>query len=149
MPLLIVGRESAADNVAQAAGRLGVPVFRAHYAPQPEAAAALRGKKVSGLRGHRRPGEILPHARARGRGSRRAQGVRRSPSPHRAGSRGLLEEAEAKNLLLATTQKDFVRLDGDGAIATLRKHMRTLPIRLVFEDEEAFAALANERITRR
>lgn len=49
-------------------------------------------------------------------------------------ARDLLAEAKAHGAALCTTEKDWVRLQDDGAPAALRAAARTLPIRIEIED---------------
>ncbi len=146
--LLVVGQGSAADHVVASAERVGLPIFRAHLEPQPDMVEALRGKSVLAFAGIADPGKFFTTLSAHGIEPR----VTRSYGDHhrfrQREAAALLQEADEKNLTLVTTQKDFVRLDGDGALAELRKRSATLPVRLVFADPEAFLGLAVQRLQR-
>lgn len=52
-----------------------------------------------------------------------------------AEAESLLERAAAAGAQLVTTEKDWVRLSGEGAITRLRETARTLPIRLRFKGD--------------
>lgn len=54
-----------------------------------------------------------------------------------AQARTLLDAARVRGLQLVTTEKDWVRLPrGEGPMRELKERVRTLPIRLVFEERE-------------
>ena len=68
-------------------------------------------------------------------------------------ARSLLKEAKDCNAMLVTTEKDYVRLDGDAesAVAELKHRARPFAIAIEFADEEAVkrllaTALANPRL---
>ena len=54
-----------------------------------------------------------------------------------ADAQRLLTLAEAKRARLVTTEKDYVRLAGEGALAALRSRSRVLPITIEIEGREA------------
>jgi tetraacyldisaccharide-1-P 4'-kinase len=43
--------------------------------------------------------------------------------------------------MLITTEKDYVRLAGDPALAALKAHASILPVRLVVDEQEQFRQL--------
>ena len=58
-------------------------------------------------------------------------------------ARSLLKEAKDYNAMLVTTEKDYVRLDGDAesAVAELKHRARPFAIAVEFADEEAVKQL--------
>ncbi|MBN8919641.1 MAG: tetraacyldisaccharide 4'-kinase [Rhizobiales bacterium] len=63
-------------------------------------------------------------------------------------ARELIEQANQVGALLATTEKDAVRLRGAGGAARAQLAERTtaLPVTLSVDDEENFARLLRERL---
>src|SRR5262249_39479201 len=75
--------------------------------------------------------------------------ARSFPDHHRytpADVRSLCTQADAEGLTLVTTEKDLARLAGDAAVAEFAARVRALPVRLVFDDDEALKQVLRERI---
>ncbi|BAT57863.1 tetraacyldisaccharide 4'-kinase [Variibacter gotjawalensis] len=146
--LLVIGDGSAADNVIAAADRVGLPVFRGRLEPSAEMVEELQGKPVLAFAGIADPEKFFGTLRQHGIEPRVTHAFGDHHRFTKAEAEKLLAEAKEKKLTLVTTQKDFVRLDGDGPLAALRKATATLPVRLVFDDPEEFLRLAVEKIKR-
>lgn len=149
--LLMIGEGQAADPVLDAACQVELATFRARLNPSAEALAALRGRPLLAFAGIGHPEKFYASLTAAGLEVR----VHRAFPDHHAytaaDARALLEAAEAQNLTLVTTEKDRVRLDadGNGAIAELARRATALPVRLLLEDEAAFAAFMRKRLRSR
>jgi tetraacyldisaccharide 4'-kinase len=131
--------------LAEAAARQGKPVLRASLAPDPAAAAGLRGERVLAFAGIGRPGKFFDTLRACG-----AEPVvtRAFPDHHPYHAReiaALAAEAGARGLRLVTTEKDRVRIAGVGVPV---EGVSVLPVRVHLEDEEALAALLGGALDR-
>ncbi len=144
--LVVVGSSRAADGVAAAAGARGVPVFHAGLEPDAAAAAALAGARALAFAGIGDPEKLF--ATLEGAGI--AVGATRSfPDHHRytpADARRLCEQAERAALVLVTTEKDLVRMQGDERVATPAARACALPVTFRFADEAAFLRLLQARL---
>jgi tetraacyldisaccharide 4'-kinase len=144
--LLLVGAPLRAGSVVEEARRRDLPVLRAHLRPDPKLIAALGRGRVLAFAGIGDPEKFFATLADAGV----AVAVTRSfPDHHRythAEARALCEEADREGLMLVTTEKDLVRLEGDEEAAGLAAHAHALPVALVFEQEATFKSLLLERI---
>ena len=61
------------------------------------------------------------------------------PDHHRysvSEAQDLIARAQAKNLMLVTTEKDYMRLSGEPGLDRLAVRANALPVRLVIEEED-------------
>lgn len=136
--LLVVGECS--DRVAAvmaAATRRGLAILHGRLQPEPSVVAALRGEHVLAFAGIADPDKFFATIAAAGIVAPVACPF---PDHHRyttVEAADLLARAERDKLALLTTQKDHARLQGDPALAELRRRSKTLPVDLVFTDEDA------------
>jgi tetraacyldisaccharide 4'-kinase len=139
--VVVVGHGDGALGVAAAAQARGVPVFAARLEPEAGFIAALGGGRALAFAGIGDPEKFFATLADAGI----AVAAKRSfPDHHpytRAEARALCEGADREGLVLVTTEKDLVRLAGDDEVADLAAHAHALPVRLVFEDEDAFKRL--------
>lgn len=140
--ILVVGEVShSATAVMQAAAARNLPVILARLDPDPKAVAALRSKRVLAFAGIASPEKFF----ATLAGSDIEVAVRRSFPDHHAfteqEAEGLMARATAERLMLVTTEKDRVRLDGGPARRRLADLSAVLPVRLAFQDEAAIRRL--------
>jgi tetraacyldisaccharide 4'-kinase len=146
--LVVVGTAPAADAVAAAARARGVPVFHAGLEPDTAVAAALAGARVLAFAGIGDPEKLFATLKEAGIAVAATRGF---PDHHRytpAEARMLCEQAEREALLLVTTEKDLVRLQGDRSVAALAARARALPVTLRFADEAAFLRLLQARLAK-
>jgi tetraacyldisaccharide 4'-kinase len=143
--LVVVGPSDAGAVAAAARGR-GVPVFHAGVAPDAAVAAALAGCRVLAFAGIGDPQKLfttLEDARIV------VAATRSFPDHHRytpAEARMLCEQADREGLMLVTTEKDWVRLQGDAGVAALAARTRALPVTLALADPSAFLQLLRSRL---
>ena len=144
--VLVIGSNGAAQSVVRAAA---LPVFTGRFEPARDAVKALRSKPVLAFAGIADPDKFFQTLTA----AEIDVHVSRSfPDHHRFTgdeAAGLIREAKGQGLTLATTEKDFVRLQNDPAFAELREHTRTLPITLIFDDPEGYRQLILSRVKER
>jgi tetraacyldisaccharide 4'-kinase len=143
--VLVIGAGAPGERAAAAAARQGKPVLHGRLAPDPAAAAGLRGERVLAFAGIGRPGKFFDSLRECG-----AEPVvaRAFPDhhPYRAAEiAALAAEAAARGLRLVTTEKDRVRIAGLGLPMG---GLSVLPVRLVLADEGALAALLGPALER-
>ena len=75
--------------------------------------------------------------------------TRSFPDHHRytkVEARMLCDDADRAGLVLVTTEKDLVRMAGDGEAAPLVARARALPVALAFEEGDSFKSLLRERL---
>jgi tetraacyldisaccharide 4'-kinase len=128
--LIVVGGDSAGRRAASAAVR-GLPVFAASLEPDALAAAPLIGREVVAFAGIARPEKFYATLRRVGA---QVVATRDFPDHHVFTQREvavLVEEATRRRALLATTEKDRVRLGQQVARAVV-----TLPVTLRFEEPQ-------------
>ncbi len=125
--IVIGGDDAAASEISQAVPRK--PVLRANLEPDALAAAPLIGREVVAFAGIARPDKFYATLRRVGA---LIVATRSFPDHHLFKPReieALIEEAGARGALLATTEKDRMRLSPEHARAVL-----TLPVTLRFEE---------------
>ena len=139
--LVIVGPPAGAGAVAQLAHRHGVAIFHGRLQPDRSALAGLGTRQVLAFAGIGDPQKFFATLADAGI----AVAERLSfPDHHRyaaAEVQALIARADAANLMLLTTEKDFARLAGHPHLAALAARARALPVRLVIEEAEAFRQL--------
>jgi tetraacyldisaccharide 4'-kinase len=129
--LIVIGGDSGARRAASAAVP-GPPVFAASLEPDALAAAPLIGREVVAFAGIARPEKFYATLRRVGA---LVVATRDFPDHHVFTQRevaALIEEATRRRALLATTEKDRVRLGAQAARAVV-----TLPVTLRFEEPRA------------
>ncbi len=138
--LVLVGEGAPGEAVAREAGEARIPILRARLEPEAGVAQALAGRDVLAFAGIGRPEKFLATLGTIGA---RVATSRAFPDHHPYADgelRNLLREAEAAGLILATTEKDAVRLP-----AWFRREagerLVVLPVTLAFADEAALDAL--------
>jgi tetraacyldisaccharide 4'-kinase len=138
--VLVIGMGEPGETVAAAARQSGAAVLRARLEPAPEAVEKLRGQPVLAVSGIGRPEKFSATLLQAG-----AQIVaERSFRDHHAYTvgdvAGLVAEARARDCLIATTEKDMVKLgplwpDGE------RHRLLPVPVALVFAEPQRVAAM--------
>ena len=146
--VVVVGSGAAGEDVARDAGARRKPVLQAALEPEREAAARLRGARVLAFCGIGRPEKFFATLRACGA---TVAVARAFPDHHRftpAEVRALRRDADAGGLLPVTTEKDFVRLATDVALAPVASGIAILSVRLEFRDEASARALIGAALAR-
>jgi tetraacyldisaccharide 4'-kinase len=139
--LLVIGDGKKADAVIAAFEAAGKPVLRAKIAPAPHVDPRwLSVLPTIGFAGIARPSKFFATLKSNGA---RLIGSHAFGDHHRyteKEAKRLLQEAEARNAMLVTTEKDWARLpedDEDSALTELKHRSRPFPIVVTFEDEAA------------
>jgi tetraacyldisaccharide 4'-kinase len=144
--LVIVGDGDGARDVEAAARMHKLAVFRARLAPDRQVVAALRGRALA-FAGIGDPGKFFKTLVEAGV---TLAATRAFADHHRytaSEASALCEAADHADATLVTTEKDFVRLQGDFEMAELLSRARALPVTLEFADEAAFRAFLLERLS--
>jgi tetraacyldisaccharide 4'-kinase len=147
--LLVVGPQSAAaDPAFDAARTRGIPILTARLVPDPAILALIVSRKVLAFAGIGDPEKFFATLRDAGvvvTASRAFEDHHRYTEEE---AQDLLAQAQRDRLMLVTTEKDHVRLNGDGALADLARQTDALPVRLVFDNPSAMRMLLMTAVRR-
>ncbi|MGV8839514.1 MAG: tetraacyldisaccharide 4'-kinase [Bauldia sp.] len=145
--LLIIGEGPARPSLLRIAARAGLRVFGAKLVP-PEA-ARWQGERVLAYAGIGRPEKFFAALEAAGA---KLAGRIAFPDHHvwtETEARTLLGHAGGGSVRLVTTEKDLARLAGaTGVLAELRERSEAFPVRLVFDEPGAVAAVVRAVLNR-
>jgi tetraacyldisaccharide 4'-kinase len=126
----------------------GLEIFHGRLVPDAAAVESFAGRPVLAFAGIGDPQKFFATLDAAGI----AAPVRRGfGDHHRYGAAevaALLREAEARDLVLVTTEKDAARMAGDPALAALLARVRVLPVTLSVDEAERFRRFILERLGR-
>jgi tetraacyldisaccharide 4'-kinase len=139
-----VGDGHAAAAIAQRAAARGLPVLRARLAA--EGAKGVAGKKVLAFAGIGHPEKFFATLAEAGATVAESREFADHHRYSEAEARALVAAAKAKGLTPITTEKDFARMQGESALAELAAAAQTLPVRLVFDEEETIRTLLKDRL---
>jgi tetraacyldisaccharide 4'-kinase len=147
--LVVIGAGEAGARMREIATQREITVFGARLKPDASAIEVLRGKSVLAFAGIGHPEKFFDTLTASGIDTP----VRRGFADHHAYTQtdaaGLLREAERQGLVIATTEKDQVRLGGAGAAAELKRRAIAVPVTLRLDDEAGFGAFVLGRVKTR
>jgi tetraacyldisaccharide 4'-kinase len=139
--IVVVGPPDGASAVIESAQRHGVAVFHASLEPDAATITAIGKRTVlafAGIGNHDKFFATLLEA-----GITSADQIS-FPDHHRytaSDARALLKRADAENVILLTTEKDAVRLNGHRRLAALAARANTLPVRLAITEAGAFRTM--------
>ena len=139
--VLFVGKETGLAAIAERAQHYRAAIFHGRLEADKHVLETLRGRKVLAYAGIGDPEKFFNTLAEGG-----VNVVERTsfPDHHRytgAQARALLERANSANLMLITTEKDFVRLTDDPELSSLAARTCALPVRLVIEETDAFGKM--------
>ncbi len=136
--LILVGPPDGAAGVLDRARRRSIAVFHARLEPDRSVIAAIGRRKVFAFAGIGDPEKFFATLTAAGI----EVAERASFADHHrytaAQAQDLLARAQAKGLMLVTTEKDFMRIAGEPQLEALAGRTGTLPVRLVIEEAGQF-----------
>ena len=139
--ILIIGESSGSTELESAAESRGLPVFHGSLKPDPKAIEAIAPHPVFAFAGIGDPEKFFATLR-----EARIDVRLRDAFPDHHVYRGseilaLMLRAEREGLILVTTEKDLMRLQGEPDAAELLNILRVLPVSLQVEEADAFANL--------
>jgi tetraacyldisaccharide 4'-kinase len=139
--VLVIGDISGAEAVVAASSSRGLPVLHGRFVPDPKALDVLGQHKVFAFAGIGDPEKFFNTLE-----DARIDVQMRSAYPDHHQYRGadilaLMARAELEGLVLVTTEKDFVRLQGEPDAAPLWDALRVLPVTLAVDEEKVFREL--------
>jgi tetraacyldisaccharide 4'-kinase len=146
--VVVLGRGEAGAAIEEALERRGTPAVRARLAPDTAVAGRLEGASVLAFCGIGRPAKFFATVEACGA----VIAIRRSFPDHHVFSaaeiEALVREAEAGGLVLATTEKDLVRVQNDPALRSYAPRLLAVPVTLRFDDTAALLHLLGVALAR-
>jgi tetraacyldisaccharide 4'-kinase len=148
--LAVIGEGGKAAPLVAAFERADKPVLKARIAPNCDP-RWLTVLPVIGFAGIARPSKFFATLRAQGARLIDAHAFADHHRFTKREARRLLDEADARNAMLVTTEKDWVRLpDDDGTDAAELKHRsRPFPIAVMFDDEAALTQMITAAVGRK
>jgi len=146
--LVLVGRSPSEPAIAGEARKRGLPVLHARLQPDAGVAAELARHRVLAFAGIGNPEKFFLTLAEAGIAAPARRGFADHHRYSATDARSLCAEAERDGLLLVTTEKDLVRLQGDAGVAKLAARARALPVTLTLDEEAAFARLLREKTKR-
>jgi tetraacyldisaccharide 4'-kinase len=147
--IVVVGPPDGASSVIEAADRHGVAVFHAALEPDAATIAAIGRRPVLAFAGIGNPDKFFATLLEAGVAIAEQTSF---PDHHRytaSDARALLGRADANHVMLLTTEKDAVRLQGQRRLATLAARANTLPVRLAMTEAEAFRSMVLDVLAHR
>jgi tetraacyldisaccharide 4'-kinase len=139
--LLVIGGSAGAAGLDSEIRARRLPVFHGELAPDPEAAAAMSGRKALAFAGIGNPGKFFATVAAAGIDAP----VRKAFDDHHRYSAteaaDLIMQAERDGLRLLTTAKDRARMSGDPALDALASRAHVLPVSLKVKEDAAWREL--------
>jgi tetraacyldisaccharide 4'-kinase len=126
-----------------------LPTFHARLAPDRAAIASLSNRRVLAFAGIGDPQKFFATLAAAGVNAQIQRGFADHHRYRADEAAALIAEAERRDLVLVTTEKDLARLRGDPALAGLAECAQALPVELIVSEQDDFrrlvlgAAMAN------
>jgi tetraacyldisaccharide 4'-kinase len=145
--LIVVGDIGLAESTIAIAKAEGLAVFRARLKPDPEAVRLLAGAPVLAFAGIGHPDKFFTTLLEAGIDLGLTRGFADHHRYTPAQANGLVAAAERHGWTLLTTEKDWVRLRDDPRLGALAQRARALPVRLVLDREQDFAALLRSALS--
>jgi len=146
--LVVIGEGNAANDVAQGVVQRGGFVSRAVFVPEDSVVAQLRSRRVLAFAGIGDPARFFATLRAHGIEVVSARAFADHHPFTAEDIDALAREAQAGALTLVTTEKDFVRLEGNPALTAHAARIVPFPVTLRIDDEGALEDFLKERLRR-
>jgi tetraacyldisaccharide 4'-kinase len=143
--LVQVGESDIAATLLKGADHR-IPIFRASLAPDADCIAALGSGRVLAFAGIGDPEKFFATLRNAGI---TVAATRTFADHHRYTRRegqDLCAQADREGLILLTTEKDAVRMQGDDQMAELARRIKVMPATLNLAEEAAFMTLLLEKL---
>ena len=147
--VVVVGSGAAPEAVMQSVSRHNVALFHGRLEPDRDTLSELQGRKVLAFAGIADPDKFFTTLTESGVTVAERAGF---PDHHRytaTEAQTLIARAEAGNLILVTTEKDFARLTGDANLASLAARASALPVRLAIDEQQQFRQMVLDVLPRR
>jgi tetraacyldisaccharide 4'-kinase len=146
--IVVVGPPVGAAAVVERAGRRGLAIFHARLEPDRQVLAAIGRRKVLAFAGIGDPERLFATLTDAGIEVAERAGFADHHRYTGADAQGLIARAQARNLMLVTTEKDLARLSGAAPLAELAARSSALPVRLVIEEADQFGDMLLKAVKR-
>jgi tetraacyldisaccharide 4'-kinase len=146
--LIVVGPPDGAAAVLDRAARRGLAIFHARFEPDANVVAMIGRRKVLAFAGIGNPDKFFATLTAAGIEVAERAGFADHHRYTTAEAQDLVARAQAANLMLVTTEKDFMRLGGEPELAALASRASALPVRLVVEEADQFRQMVLKAVKR-
>lgn len=146
--LVVVGPPDGATAVIERAHRQGLTICRARLEPDRSVIAAIGRRKALAFAGIGDPEKFFATLAAAGIDVAETASF---PDHHRysaADAAALVARAQAKNLILVTTEKDLVRMAGEPELEALAQRTSALPVRFIIEEADLFRQMLLQAVER-
>ncbi len=146
--LIVIGAGDAAEGIVAAAATSGASVLRARLVPDSASVAKLRGRRVLAFAGIGDPARFFTTLRAGGVDVIE-EGVFADHHPFTPDEIGrLVSFADAKSLMLVTTEKDMVRIRSDVRLQKYADRIAVFAVTLAFDDENMLRDFVTTRLAK-
>ncbi len=147
--VIVVGPPDGAAAVIERARRHRLAIFHGRLEPDRSVIAAIGRRKALAFAGIGDPEKLFATLAAAGIDVAERAGF---PDHHRytaAEAADLIARAQAKGLMLVTTEKDVMRMTGEPQLDALAACASALPVRLVIEEVDLFRQMLLQAVKRK
>jgi len=136
--VIVVGPPDGATAVIERARRQGLAIFHARIEPDRRVIAAIGRRKALAFAGIGDPEKLFATLAAAGIDVAEKAGFADHHRYTATEAADLIARAQARGLMLVTTEKDVMRMAGEPHLDTLAARASALPVRLVIEEVDLF-----------
>jgi tetraacyldisaccharide 4'-kinase len=147
--VIVVGPPDGAAAVVERARRQRLAIFHGRLEPDRGVIAAIGRRKALAFAGIGDPEKFFATLAAAGIDVAERAGF---PDHHRytaVEAADLIARAQAKGLILVTTEKDAMRMAGEPQLDALAARASALPVRLVIEEVDLFRQMLLQAVKRK
>ncbi|HUI15474.1 MAG TPA: tetraacyldisaccharide 4'-kinase [Xanthobacteraceae bacterium] len=147
--LIVVGPPDGAAAVIERARRRELAIFHARLEPDRNVIAAIGRRKALAFAGIGDPEKFFTTLATAGI---EVADTASFPDHHRYTAKdaaALIARAQAKNLILVTTEKDLVRMTGEPDLEALARRTSALPVRLIIDEADLFRQMLLQAVKRK
>jgi tetraacyldisaccharide 4'-kinase len=146
--MIVVGPPDGAAMVLDRASSRGIAVFHGQLEPDRSVIAAIGTRKVLAFAGIGDPEKFFATLSEAGIAVAERASFPDHHSYTAAQAQELIARAQAKNLLIVSTEKDLARLSGEPRLDALAARTSAFPVRLAIEEADRFRHMVLEAVKR-
>jgi tetraacyldisaccharide 4'-kinase len=147
--VIVVGPPDGATAVIERARRQGLAIFHARIEPDRSVIAAIGRRKALAFAGIGDPEKLFATLAAAGIDVAEKAGFADHHRYTATEAADLIARAQARGLMLVTTEKDVMRMAGEPHLDTLAARASALPVRLVIEEVDLFRQMLLQAVKRK